>query len=131
MKPAGLGNTLRYRVQESNEQSGDKVLPQALSGTEGMQMKQIVGILLGLILLLQGAVAWAGYDSQESTGAKIGYGTGAVVGSAVYFPFKASFCILGGIGSGFALLFSGSQAANKVASASCRGTWAITPDIVT
>lgn len=93
-------------------------------------MKRIVAILLGLFLVVQGTVTWAASESQESTGAKIGYGTGAVVGSAVYFPFKASFCILGGISSGFALLFSGSNAANKVVGTTCRGTWAITPDAV-
>jgi hypothetical protein len=92
-------------------------------------MKRIVAMLLGVLLLFQG-VAWAGSDSQESTGAKVGYGVGSVVGSAVYFPFKASFCILGGIGSGFALLFAGPNTAERVINTSCRGTWAITPDVV-
>lgn len=93
-------------------------------------MKRIAAMLLVLFLLVQATVTWAESGSQESTGAKIGYGTGAVVGSAVYFPFKASFCILGGISSGFALLFSGANAANKVVGTTCRGTWAITPDVV-
>ena len=69
-------------------------------------------------------------SSAESTGAQIGSGVGSVVGSAVYFPFKASFCILGGVSSGFALLFAGKQAAEKVADTTCRGTWAISPEVV-
>jgi len=52
------------------------------------------------------------------------------VGSAVYFPFKASFCILGGVSSGFALVFGGKQAAEKVADTTCRGTWAILRQVV-
>ncbi len=93
-------------------------------------MRRMLAILLGLLLLLQTTVSWAASSSEESTVAQIGYGTGSVVGSAVYFPFKAAFCILGGIGSGFTLVFAGPQTANKVVSASCRGTWAITPDAV-
>lgn len=92
-------------------------------------MKRIVAMLLGVMLLFPG-VSWAGSNSQESTGAKIGYGAGSVVGSAVYFPFKATFCILGGIGSGLALLFSGRNTADRMVGTTCRGTWAITPDIV-
>jgi hypothetical protein len=92
-------------------------------------MKRIVAMQLGVLLIFQSA-AWAASDSQESTGEKVGYGVGSVVGSAVYFPFKASFCILGGIGSGFALLFAGPNTAERVVNKSCRGTWAITPDVV-
>ena len=43
---------------------------------------------------------------------------------------KAAFCILGAIGSGFALVAAGPETANKVVSASCRGTWVITPAVV-
>lgn len=93
-------------------------------------MRQIVAMVLGLVLVTQSSVAWAESSADESTLEQIGYGTGSVVGSAVYFPFKASFCILGGIGSGFTLLVAGPKTANRVASAACRGTWAITPDVV-
>ena len=93
-------------------------------------MKRIVAVLLGLALVGQSTASFAQAGQTESTGSQIGYGTGSVVGSAVYFPFKASFCILGGISSGFALLFAGTKAAEKVASTTCRGTWAITPNIV-
>ena len=94
-------------------------------------MHRIAAIAFALILLMtQTTLSWADPGSNESTGAQIAYGTGSVLGSAVYFPFKASFCILGGIGSGFAYVFAGPGAAERTANASCRGTWAITPDIV-
>ncbi len=93
-------------------------------------MKQIMAIVLTLAVVVSGTASWAEAGARESTPAQIGAGVGSVVGSAVYFPFKASFCILGGLGSGFTLIAAGPQAANKVASATCRGTWAITPDIV-
>jgi hypothetical protein len=90
----------------------------------------MVAMLLGLTLLAQTAPSWAESNAREGTLSQVGAGVGSVVGSAVYFPFKAAFCILGGIGSGFTLLAAGPESANKVASASCRGTWAITPDVV-
>ncbi len=93
--------------------------------------KRWLALLLGLALAgaATGSVAAEGH-AEESTGAQIGAGVGSVVGSAVYFPFKASFCILGGVSSGFAYLFAGAKAAEKVAGMTCRGTWAITPDVV-
>jgi hypothetical protein len=93
-------------------------------------MKRIAAILLGLTLVGQGTASIAEGNSHESTGTQIGAGVGSVVGSAVYFPFKASFCILGGISSGFALIFAGAKAAGKVAGTTCRGTWAISPNVV-
>ena len=93
-------------------------------------MKQLAAILLGVALLGQATASFAEGNGQESTGTQIGAGVGSVVGSAVYFPFKASFCILGGVSSGFAYLFAGAKAAKQVASTTCRGTWAITPDVV-
>ena len=93
-------------------------------------MKQIAALVLALTLAGQSTASFAEGDSQENTGTQIGTGVGSVVGSAVYFPFKASFCILGGVASGFTLLFAGTNAAEKVADTSCRGTWAITPDVV-
>jgi hypothetical protein len=93
-------------------------------------MKSMMVIALTLALIVPSTASWADAGAHESTPAQIGSGVGSVVGSAVYFPFKASFCILGGLGSGVTLIAAGPQAANKVASASCRGTWAITPDMV-
>jgi len=96
----------------------------------GQQMKRIAAILLGLALVGQSTASFAEGNTPESTGTQIGAGVGSVVGSAVYFPFKASFCILGGVSSGFALVFAGSKAAEKVVGTTCRGTWAITPNVV-
>jgi hypothetical protein len=93
-------------------------------------MKRMAALLLGLALVGQSTASFAQGDSQGSTGAQIGTGVGSVVGSAVYFPFKASFCILGGVTSGFTLVFAGAKAAEKVAGTTCRGTWAISPNVV-
>ena len=93
-------------------------------------MRQVLAVMVTLGLLTLSTPSWAGSASEESTLGQVGTGVGSVVGSAVYFPFKAAFCILGGIGSGVTLVAAGPESANKVASASCRGTWAITPDVV-
>ena len=93
-------------------------------------MKRIAVVLLALTLIGQSTASFAAGNSQDSTGTQIGTGVGSVVGSAVYFPFKASFCILGGVSSGFAYIFAGAKTAKQVASTTCRGTWAITPDVV-
>ena len=58
--------------------------------------KGMVAILLGVALVGQATASFAARDARESTGTQIGAGVGSVVGSAVYFPFRASFCILGG-----------------------------------
>jgi len=93
-------------------------------------MRQVLAVMVTLGLLTLSTPSWAGSASEESTLGQVGTGVGSVVGSAVYFPFKAAFCILGGIGSGFTLVAAGPESANKVATASCRGTWVITPDVV-
>jgi hypothetical protein len=93
-------------------------------------MKRIAAVLLALTLIGQSTASFAEENSQDSTGTQIGTGVGSVVGSAVYFPFKASFCILGGVSSGFAAIFAGARAAEKVAGTTCRGTWVISPNIV-
>ena len=92
--------------------------------------KRMVALLLGVALVGQATASFAEGNARENTGTQIGAGVGSVVGSAVYFPFKASFCILGGVSSGFTYIFAGEKAAEKVADTSCRGTWAITPDVV-
>ena len=93
-------------------------------------MKRIAIGVLGVLLLGSAAPSWAQTGRGESTGAQVGYGFGSFLGSAVYFPFKASFCILGGVGGGFAGVLAGPQAAGKTVSATCRGTWVISPDVV-
>ena len=94
-------------------------------------MKQLTVLMVGVAALLVATTSSHAAESPPaSTGAQIGTGVGSMVGSALYFPFKASFCILGGVSSGFALLFGGAQAAEKVADTTCRGTWVISPTIV-
>ena len=53
--------------------------------------RQLAAILLGVALVGQGSASFAEGTTSESTGTQIGAGVGSVVGSAVYFPFKASF----------------------------------------
>jgi hypothetical protein len=72
------------------------------------EMKRIVAILLGLFLVTQSTVGFA--KSDETTLEQIGLGTGSVVGSVIYFPFKTVL------------------STHELVSTTCRGTWAITPD---
>ena len=76
----------------------------------------------------QSAVAWAESAPKENTGQQVAYGTGSVLGTLVYAPVKASFCILGAVSSGFAFPIAGPKTAGNIASSTCGGTWAITPD---
>jgi hypothetical protein len=89
-------------------------------------MKRIFAGLLMLALVSQAAPGWA---SEDSTWQQAGYGAGSVLGTLVYAPLKATFCILGGIGAGFTAIAS-PPTAGKVFGASCGGTWIITPDVV-
>lgn len=87
-------------------------------------MKRRLALLAGIGLVLSAAApAHAG-----STGQDVAYGTGSVFSTLFYAPVKGSFCILGGITSGFTLPFGGTETAGKVATTACGGTWAITPD---
>jgi hypothetical protein len=66
-------------------------------------------------------------SAADSTSQEVAYGVGSVTTTLVYAPVKASFCILGAVTSGFTLPFGGPRTAEKVASAACGGTWAVTP----
>jgi hypothetical protein len=88
-------------------------------------MKRGLALLGGVGLVLATSVSQA---QADSTGQDVAYGTGSVLTTLVYAPVKASFCILGGITSGFTLPFAGPDTAGKVATTACGGTWAITPD---
>jgi hypothetical protein len=88
-------------------------------------MKRGLALLGGIGLVLATSVSQA---QADSTGQDVAYGTGSVLTTLVYAPVKASFCILGGITSGFTLPFAGPETAGKVATTACGGTWAITPD---
>jgi hypothetical protein len=74
-------------------------------------------------------VSGSASTTVETTPAQVGYGIGSVVGTLVYTPFKATFCALGALTS-VAVLPFGTEKAGKVAGASCRGTWVISPDVL-
>src|SRR6266705_2209859 len=86
-------------------------------------MKRTIAITLALAMLGLPMVARAD-DGQE-----VARGAGSALGTLVYAPVKASFCILGAIGSGFTYMVD-SKTAGKVAQGSCGGTWVITPSAV-
>lgn len=88
-----------------------------------MKKTHALFLAVGLVGSTMAAPASAGSTSED-----VVYGTGSVFTTLVYAPIKASFCILGGITSGFTLPFAGPQTAEKVAARACGGTWAITPD---
>ena len=87
-----------------------------------------------IIIALTASLAVAGLNgtaTADSAAQDVAYGAGSVLGTAVYAPFKATFCILGGITSGFTFPFAGAETAGRVATAGCAGTWAITPSALT
>ena len=92
-------------------------------------MKHILASLVVLSLVVQTAPGWAAPASEDSTLEQAGYGAGSVLGTLVYAPLKATFCVLGGIGAGFTAIASRAKA-SQVFGASCGGTWIITPDVV-
>ena len=83
-------------------------------------------IAIALVVALLGSPTAARADDG---GQRVAYGAGSAFGTLVYAPVKASFCILGAIGSGFTYMVD-SQTAGKVARGSCGGTWLITPSAV-
>jgi hypothetical protein len=90
-------------------------------------MRHLLTLLLGLGLLGVTAVAPA---HAESAAQDVAYGAGSVFGTLLYAPFKTSFCVVGAVTSGLTLPFGGPQTAEKVATAACGGTWAITPGVL-
>jgi hypothetical protein len=78
-------------------------------------MRIVVAIFLGLCLLGQNSVAAAMSGSNESTPEQVAYGAGSVLGTLVYSPIKASFCILGGIAGGLTVIASPPTAGKVVA----------------
>jgi len=76
-------------------------------------VKRIFTLALGLALFGSGTAFRA--SAAESTPEQVAYGAGSVLTTLVYAPFKATFCILGGVTSGLTLPFGGPQTAGKVA----------------
>ena len=93
-------------------------------------MRQPLGALLAAVLAVLAVAAPASVATADSTAQEVAYGTGSVLTTLVYAPFKATFCILGGVTGGFTLPFAGPRTAEKVVSAGCGGTWAITPGVL-
>ena len=91
-------------------------------------MRKIVVLLIGLALLASTQPGWAAPKSRDSGPQEVAYGAGSFIGTLVYAPFKASFCILGAITSGFAFPIGGQRVAGNIAGTSCKGSWVITPD---
>lgn len=89
-------------------------------------MRRIVVPLLALALVGPSTPSWA---SSSSTAVEIGSSAGSALGTLIYAPLKATFCILGGIGSGFTAIAS-PPTAGKVAMATCGGSWIVTPNII-
>ena len=113
-------------------------LEQVLSrfGRQAIPMRGPLVVACALYLLVHGALSASAQTasvsadgSVQSTPAEVGYGVGSVLGTIVYAPLKGAFCLLGGLGSLVTLPFS-TEAAGKVAGASCGGTWIITPAVV-
>ena len=92
-------------------------------------MRQLFVIMM-LSMLAGQAMAARAEAANDNAAAEAGYGAGSVLGTLVYAPFKATFCILGALGSGVTLAAAGPDQAGRVATASCGGTWVITPDVV-
>jgi hypothetical protein len=90
-----------------------------------MKRAAIVIFTASLAVAIVGSPAAAESAAQDAA-----YGAGSVLGTLVYAPFKATFCILGGITSGFTLPFAGTDTAGRVVTTSCGGTWAITPSVL-
>jgi hypothetical protein len=89
-------------------------------------MRHIVLLVFALVLMGSSAPSWA---SSESTAIEVGSAAGSALGTLIYAPLKATFCLLGGIGSGFTAIAS-PPTAGKVAMAACGGAWIVTPNVV-
>jgi len=92
-------------------------------------MRYVYVAVLSAALIGHNASSWAGSSSDSSTFGQASYGAGSALGTVLYAPLKGTFCILGGLGS--AVTFPASRpTAGKIATATCGGTWVITPDVL-
>jgi hypothetical protein len=89
-------------------------------------MRYLLVLFLALALMGSSSSSWA---SSASTAAEVASSAGSALGTLVYAPFKATFSILGGIGSGFAAI-AAPPTAGKVAVAACGGSWIVTPNVI-
>lgn len=89
-------------------------------------MRYIVALFLVVTLVGSSAPGWA---ESESTFVEVGSAAGSAFGTMIYAPVKATFCILGGIGSGLTAIVS-PPTAGRVAMATCGGSWTVTPEMI-
>ena len=89
-------------------------------------MRHIVALFVVVALVGSSALGWA---DSKSTAVEIGSAAGSGFGTMIYAPIKATFCVLGGIGSGLTAIVS-PPTAGKVAMATCGGSWTVTPDMM-
>src|SRR5215475_15487126 len=89
-------------------------------------MRHIFVLFLVLTLVSSSAPSWA---ESESTAVEIGAAAGSAFGTMIYAPVKATFCILGGIGSGVTAIFS-PPTAGRIAMAACGGDWVVSPSVI-
>lgn len=87
----------------------------------------MLGFVLGIVLAVLGTGVSASPAVADNAAEYIAYGTGSILATLVYAPFKAAFCVLGMVTSGLTLPFGGPRPAGEVFTAACEGTWAITP----
>src|SRR5688572_13323319 len=75
---------------------GTRAVTARSSNTEAaMRPRRCVAILLVLAVLGPVGVASAAGETSGSTPEQVAYGAGSALGTVVYAPVKASFCILG------------------------------------
>ena len=89
-------------------------------------MRHIVALFVVVTLVGSSAPGWS---DTKSAAVEIGSAAGSAFGTMIYAPIKASFCVLGGIGSGLTAIVSPATA-GKVAVATCGGSWTVTPDMM-
>jgi hypothetical protein len=89
-------------------------------------MRHIVVLFVVVTLVGSSAPGWA---DSKSTAVEIGSAAGSAFGTLIYAPIKATFCVLGGVGSGLTAIVS-PPTAGKVAMATCGGSWTVTPDMM-
>src|SRR5262245_20134178 len=89
-------------------------------------MRHIVALLVVVTLVGSSAPSWA---DTPATAVQIGSAAGSAFGTMIYAPVNATFCIVGGVGSGLAAIVS-PPTAGKVAMATCGGSWVVTHNMI-
>ncbi len=72
--------------------------------------------------------------AEHGTAGKVGLISASVVSSAVYFPFKLTYAVLGGVTSGLTYavtMAKEAETAHRIATKAFTGDWYIHPNILT